>query len=195
MAAHPDIICYFGVVIGSPFAKAVLKEHFPPRFLMSGSSEGFYCFFSHSSHYICCSDILSFSWKGGKAISVEEEESSVLCLSGQLCPSLNLGIFEFPTAPGLSSSLSGLHPVLQQLRQGCTCAASRERVPHPLKQGHPTPPVPMSVGFSVYIPLSHVTFPSANRASSLCIIRRTEVHKAVGLVGRDHQSRLKWSHK
>lgn len=39
MAAHPDAI--LELEIGSPLAKALLKEHFSPRFLMSGNSEGF----------------------------------------------------------------------------------------------------------------------------------------------------------
>lgn len=44
-----------------------------------------------------------------------EEESSVLSLNGHLRPFLSVGVFKFPTSPGLSSSRARLHSVLQQL--------------------------------------------------------------------------------
>lgn len=106
MAGHPDVI--LELVIGSPFAKALLKEHFPPRYLMSGNSDGFTVSFLILA--IRSVTMTSFSSPGREGRLFQEvEESSVLCLSGQLCPSLNRGVFNFPTAPGLSSSLSWLH--------------------------------------------------------------------------------------
>lgn len=92
----------------------------------------------------------------------EVEESFALCLSGQLRPSLNLGVFKFPTAPGLSSSLShgcvqletGVHMCSQQ-REGTSAFVSL--------------PFQLSMDFPAHIPLGYVTFPSAKRASSLCI--------------------------
>lgn len=42
---------------------------------------------------------------------MEEEESSVLSLNGHLRPSLSVGVFKFPTSPGLSSSRARLHSV------------------------------------------------------------------------------------
>lgn len=161
MAAHPDVI--LELVVGSPFAKALLKEHFPPRFLMSGNSEGFAVSFLILA--ITSVALTSFPSPGReRSIFQCKRKSSVLCLSGQLCPSLNLGLFNFPAAPGLSSSLSWLHSVLQQLDTGVHMWSQQREATTAFASSHS----PFSATSQISHPPSYITFHSdAKRAPAL----------------------------
>lgn len=183
MAAHPDVT--LELMIGTPFAKALLKELFPPRFLMSGNSEGFtVCFLILAITSVAVTSFPSpgregrlFQWRRKRVLCFVSVVSYVLLSTWAYWSFQQLQAW-VPLSPGCIQCCSSW-------RQGCTCAASRERVPQLLY--HPTAPFQMSMDSSAHIPLSYLTFHSAKRASFLCVIRSTGVHKIIGLVGRDNQ--------